>query len=103
MALPPPRDHRIDRRQAASLTRRHREAAGPDAERGGLFPREPVQQLLAQKGCEGLRFYYGRNEDGTPALVLVGVDEDGNDMFDGEVLDVHFPCPPFCPPPNGIA
>jgi hypothetical protein len=50
-----------------------------------------------------LRIYQGRAADGTPALVLVGVDAKGNDMTQGTVLEYSFPCPPFCPEPNDLA
>jgi hypothetical protein len=103
MPLPPQREHRITVADAAQLTRRHRDAAGPKGERGGMFPRAPVEELLMQPGCAALRFYYGRREDGTSALVLVAVDEGGNDMTDGDVLDLHFPCPPVCGTPNKLS
>jgi hypothetical protein len=104
--MPPQRDHRIPLAAAAAMTRRHREARGAkdvsEGERGGMVPREPVQQLLAQKGCEGLRIYYARDEKGTPALVLVAVDKDGNDMTQGSILEWSFPCPPFCGDSNTL-
>jgi len=102
MPLPPKQDHRIDRAEAAALTRRHREAAGSRADRGGFFHREAVQQLLAQQGCEGLRYYYARKEDGGQALVLLGVDADGNDMTEGTILEWTMPCPPYCPEPGDL-
>jgi len=104
--MPPQRDHRIPLAAAAALTRRHREAAGgrtaAEGEHGGMFPRDAVQRLLARKGCEGLRIYYGRAEAGTPVLVLVGVDADGNDIAGGEILEWSFPCPPYCGDPDGL-
>jgi hypothetical protein len=103
MPLPPKRDHKITLADAAQLTRRHRDAAGAKAERGGLFPRAAVEELLLQAGCAALRFYYGRREDGTTALVLIGVDEGGNDMLGGDVLDLHYPCPPYCPTPSQLS
>jgi hypothetical protein len=103
MPLPPQRDHRITIADAALLTRRHRDAAGPKGERGGMFWRAAVEELLTQARCVGLRFYYGRRADGTSALVLVGVDEGGNDMTDGDVLELHYPCPPFCPTPSQLS
>jgi hypothetical protein len=44
-----------------------------------------------------MRIYYGMHPDGQPALVLVGVDEYGEEMLDGELAEKSFPCPPFCP------
>lgn len=66
------------------------------AERGGHFPRQVVDQILAQDGCAGLRFYFGTNPDGSLAVVFVGIDERERDMTGGVVLTDHFPCPPFC-------
>jgi hypothetical protein len=88
---PPPRDHRITLGQARALLARR-----PRGERGGHFPSEALLAILNQPGCAGIRFYYGTNPDGSPAMVLVGIDETGTDMTDGEIIDNHFPCPPFC-------
>lgn len=103
MPLPPQRDHRITLADAALLTRRHRDAASLRGERGGMFARAAVEQLLIQPGCAGLRFYYGRRDDGSAALVLVGVNEGGNDMTDGDLLEFHYPCPPFCSSPSQLS
>ena len=102
MALPPPRDHTITLADAVALTRRFRETASPKTERGGMFHRAPVDELLKQAGCAGLRFYQGRNADGSSAVVLVGVDEKGNDMTGGIILERQFPCPPYCGDPDGL-
>ena len=102
MPMPPQRDHRITRAEAAALTRRHREAAAAKQERGGMFLREAVQELLGQKGCAGLRYYHGRREDGTAAMVLVAVDAEGNDMAEGTILEWHYPCPPLCGESNEL-
>jgi hypothetical protein len=86
------------------MTRRHREARGAkdaaEGERGAMLLRAPVQALLAQKGCEGLRIYYARDEKDVPTVVVVGVDQEGNDLVGGEVLEWAYPCPPVCGDPN---
>ena len=106
MALPPQRDHRIPLAAAAAMTRRHRETRGAkgaaEGERGAMLFRAPVEALLAQKGCEGLRIYYARDDKDVPTLVLVGVDKDGNDLVSGDVLEWVYPCPPFCGDPNAL-
>ena len=102
MALPPARDHKITLAEAVALTRRFRETANPKTERGGMFHRAQVDQLLAQAGCVGLRFYQGRNADGSAAIVLVGVDAQGNDMTDGDILERQYPCPPYCGDLDGL-
>ena len=95
MALPP-RDHRISLDAAAELTRRFRESARPDAIKAGAFHADQVRALLAQPGCVALRAYYGKNADGSDALVLVGLDANDQELTGGTLLDVIFPCPPFC-------
>ena len=95
MALPP-RDHRISLEDAAALTRRYRDEAGKGAERAGAFHAGQVSELLAEKGCVGLRIYYGKHEDGRDALILVGVDADDKDLTGGMVLNFQYPCPPYC-------
>lgn len=92
------RNHRISPKDAAALIRRHREQLGRAAEgdHGGSFHADQVLSLLAQPGCSALRYYYGRNENGTRCLVLVGVDKDGKDMASGEICELGLPCPPFC-------
>jgi len=106
MPLPPERDHRIPLAAAAGMTRRHRATLGAksaaDGEHGGMLPRAPVEALLAQKGCAGLRFYYARDDKDSPTLVVVGVDQDGNDMVSGDVLEWIVPCPPNCGEPSAL-
>jgi hypothetical protein len=90
----PARDHHITLAEAAALTRRHRDAK-VSAEKSGAFHKDQVLKLLGQKGCVGLRIHYGRNADGTMALVLTGIDATDSDLT-GDIIEKHFPCPPFC-------
>lgn len=89
----PPRKHIITHEEAKGFLRRRPKEL---KERGGHFPREVVEQILAQKGCAGIRFYFGTKPDGSLALVLVGIDENEKDMTAGVMIEDHFPCPPFC-------
>ena len=99
MATPPgPRDHRITLQEAIGHTQRFRAAnTAPAAEKAAMFWRAGgLDELLAQKGCVGLRIYYGLTASGAPAPILVGVDAEGNDLAGGTVLEEHLPCPPVC-------
>lgn len=93
MALPA-RDHRISLADAAALTKSYR-AAKVSEEKAGAFHKDQVLKLLDQPGCVGLRIHYGRNANGSPALVLTGIDATDNDLT-GEILEKHYPCPPVC-------
>ena len=89
----PPRNHRVDLEQARAMIRRRPRGI---TTQGGHFPREVIDSILAQPGCKALRFYFGANPDGSLALLLVGVDENGRDMAVGDIIDNHYPCPPYC-------
>ena len=124
--LPPKSDHKITLAQAADLIKRYQRYCGPGGEKGGYFWADPVRKLLAQPGVVGLRYYHGTDEKGGYHIILVGVDKDGKDivrravsaptptkgggkvakamMAEGggdEILENHWPCPPFCPPTGG--
>ena len=98
MALPDPKSHRISLDEAAAQTRRGR--GGQHT--GGMFLRAELDQLLAQPGCSGLRYYYGSNTRGEETLILVGVDKEGNDMDQGIMLEESFLCPPWCGAANAL-
>ncbi|MCC7002637.1 MAG: hypothetical protein IT357_10825 [Gemmatimonadaceae bacterium] len=101
--LDPKVDHRITLDKAATLTRQYRVThKGAYADAVTAFNAGPVLQLLQQKGCVGLRTYRATFESGATSLVLVGVDEKGNDMVDGIILEEGFPCPPFCSDDNAL-
>jgi hypothetical protein len=113
--VPPKGSQRISLEGAVELTQRYRKAA-PASEHGGFFWADGIQEILAQPGCVGLRYYHGLSAEGSYQIVLVGVDADGNDITklgkpkksarvalaagSGEavLLDHHWPCPPYCPP-----
>jgi hypothetical protein len=97
----PARDHRISLADAAALTKRYRDAKLSE-QKSGAFDRDQVMKLLNQAGCVALRIHYGRNADGTPALVLTGVDADDNDLVGGTILELGWPCPPFCGGANAL-
>ena len=97
----PARNHHILLADAARMTRRYRETR-PDAERGGAFHADPVRELLDQPGVAALRYYHALEENGRPAVILVGADDRNHDLVDGILMDLHIPCPPFCPFPNEL-
>ena len=63
---------------------------------GGSFHRGIFDKILAQEGCEGIRFYFATTDDGTSTLVGVGITAAGTDMTDGTIAESTHPCPPFC-------
>lgn len=65
-----------------------------------LIPNVDITQLLAEKGVQDVRAYVGIDENDEQKLMLVGVDENGNDLIDeanGKIIfDFTKPCPSEC-------
>ncbi|HEY4107491.1 hypothetical protein [Puia sp.] len=53
---------------------------------GYILGRNIIDQILAQPGCVGMRFYYGLNEEGQKTLVYVGIDANGQDLLKKTVV-----------------
>jgi len=103
--LPKDHDHRITLAEAARMTRRQRrekDTRKKGMERPYALRREAFESILSQKGCEGVRIYPAVHEDGSPTVVVVGVDEAGNDMVSGLLIQNVFDCPPYCPEANEL-
>lgn len=64
--------------------------------KGGMFYRDVFDKMLSQKGVVGIRYYYAKMDDGTPTIVLVGVDSLGKDMTSTAIAEKSYPCPPYC-------
>ena len=77
--------------------------------RAHFFGKEILTNILNQPGCMGIRFYYGIDDQGQKALVLVGADEKGTNIWSGKAGkgklkaavrqlggDLSYPCPPYC-------
>lgn len=70
--------------------------------KGGHFARSIFDKILAQPGCVGIRYYYAALDDGSPTMVLVGVDQNGNDIDSGVIGEAITPCPPVCGSANQL-
>ena len=95
-------DHTIALEEASELTRNYRKNAGKGAIKGGFFGRAALEQVLAQESVVGIRYYYAQENNGRPVLIVVGVDENGQDVLDGFIAERACPCPPFCSPWNPL-
>jgi len=89
-------NHLISLVEAGTLTKAYREGVARGTVKGGFFGRNIYDKILSQLGCVGVRNYFAAYNDGTPTLVLVGVDERGNDIVEGLLGEDILPCPPFC-------
>ena len=90
-------DHSISIEDAAELTKNYRTTSESGTIRAEFFSKIALENILAQEGCVGIRCYYGKKEDGIPALVLVGADAEGEDMLEEDkIAQEGNPCPPNC-------
>jgi len=89
-------DHGISLDQAKQLVRNHHRTVPAGGEQCGYFARAAFDEILAQPGCAGIRFYHARDASGKATLVFVGVTEEKVDMLDGPIIENHVPCPPNC-------
>jgi hypothetical protein len=88
--------HEVSLEEAKLHIQRHKKNPIHPNHHGGSFDRAAIDKILAQPGCKALRIYQGKNEDGTPSLVLVGIDAAGKDMTQASIMERSGNCPPFC-------
>ncbi len=99
---------RIDLTTARQWVKNFRDAnQSPSEIVSHYYGRNTLDQILSQPGCTGIRVFYGINDSQEKELLVVGVDNKGNNMLpaspvvvpgDNSVMDNSYPCPPFCPP-----
>ena len=97
MPFPPKKDHRISLADAVALTKAHRASAAKDEPKAGMWPKDVFETLLAQPGAAGIRIYHGRDAAGARHMVMVAVDSTGEDMTAATIMEMEWPCPPWCP------
>jgi hypothetical protein len=61
-----------------------------------MIDKNAYQQVIDQPGCVGLRTYFALNSSQMLTIVVVGVDENGNDLTSGIILNKSDDCPTFC-------
>jgi hypothetical protein len=89
-------DHNITLQEGIELTKAYRVTTRGDVILGQYFGKDALSNVLAQPGCVGLRMYYAKHKDGSPTLVIVGVDNKGIDMTKGLICQRAGECPPYC-------
>lgn len=76
------------------------------------FNRSALDSLLAIEGCAGIRIYNGMDENLKVHSILVGVNEENEDILPPETLNENEEegfifedgqrCPPLCPPASDL-
>lgn len=90
----------ISLEQGAEYTLRYR-SENPDAVKGVFLGRNHIEAILAQSDCKGLRMYFAKNADGSPTLVVVGANENQDDLLN-LIFQRLMPCPYQCSGTNPL-
>jgi hypothetical protein len=86
-------DQFISLTTACGLTAAYR-SANPGQTLGFYFSKKTLEDILAQEGCVGVRFYNGRNSNGEQEPIAVGVNSSENDLYEGLIGDKAPRTPP---------
>lgn len=101
MSLTGHENHDIPLNEAAAMTRIYRDYHGPNAVIAHYFGKDAIQAILDQTDVVGIRIYYGISQ-GIKQLIIVGVDTNGTDIYEGLLADESLKCPPVCAPSNPL-
>jgi hypothetical protein len=75
------------------------------------FPNETIaafysdyvfNDIMEQEGCAGIRIYNAVDQEGNLTNVLVGVDDEGNDLVNGAIYNKAGLCPKYCSKGNPL-
>jgi len=70
----------------------------PDAIKAFFVGANKLNLILEQENCIGIRIYNGYDDNtDKDNLVLIGVDENGEDIRNGVIVERLLTCPPDCP------
>lgn len=92
------RDHCINRTEAVALVLNFQAKLDGGLHFASAFGRSAFEQLLAQPGAAGIRIYRAEHADGSPTMVMVAVNELGEDLCTETSLFMQntHDCPPNC-------
>ncbi len=94
-----PGPHDISLDKAKILTQKYKSSVPVGSIRANYFGEEALDAILSQKGCVGLRIYYGITDSSEPTLVIVGVDASGGDLKEGKLAEYGIPGESATPSP----
>lgn len=87
---------KITLQEAVKFTENYRKSEKAEVIKAEFFGEESLSEILIQEKCVGIRFYFGKHENGNLNIIAVGCDENGEDLYEGIILEKADPCPPYC-------
>jgi len=95
-------DHSITLAEASAWTANYRATIAPGETIAHYFGKDAIAAILAQSGCVGIRIYYALDTEAAKQIIAVGVDANGNDLYNGLLAERTTKCPLQCSPPNPL-
>lgn len=95
-------NHNISLTEAAAMTKRYRDSIETGDIIAHYFGKQAIEAILAQQGAEGVRIYYGLDEENVKQIIAVGVNSSGNDLYNGLLAERTIKCPMQCSLPNQL-
>jgi uncharacterized protein with PIN domain len=89
-------NHDIALDEATAWTANYRRQAPSSSIKAHFFGKAAIQAILDQDDCVGIRIYYALDTDSRQQLIVVGADENENDLHEGLLAERSMPCPPTC-------
>lgn len=84
------------------MTKRFRDTIASGDTIAHYFGKAAIAGILNQDGCVGIRLYYALNAESEEHLVAVGVNADGNDLYNGVLAERTYTCPEYCSASNPL-
>lgn len=82
---------------AVEWTTNYRNSVPAGSTLAHFYGKNKLMEILQQTDCVGIRIYFGIEPDGTESLVLVGANANGEDLYNGVIIDRAYRCPIYCP------
>lgn len=89
-------DHDFPLQTAAAWTKNYRDSSTEGTTIAHFFGKEAIKAILNQADCVGIRIYYALDDAGKKQLIVVGVEANENDLYNGLLAERSFTCPPVC-------
>ena len=71
----------IDVKQSRKMVAKFRERNPSQTTKAHFFGCEVIQDILDDPRCKGIRIYYASDDEGNPQLILVGADENMDNIL----------------------
>lgn len=95
-------NHHIGLQEASLMTRTYREKH-PQQTIAHFYGKQAIIDILSQSNCVGIRIYYANDPvTGQKHLVIVGADENMNDLCSGLIAERGLCCPSYCSRQNKL-